>query len=153
MVNELAARFERLAHDHGGGGRDALTLVFDAGQNSEDNFELLDSLPLHFVGSVAPSDHPDLLAVPIESYRPVDEDAFPGLLAYEARKVIFNKERRVVLCHSEGLHQKQSRGLDQTLARARRQLREVAARLSRGKTRKTRDNLSLEGLSTPGVPP
>ena len=60
MVKELVARFEAL-----GGPPEALTLVFDAGQNSEDNYLLVDDVEgLHFVGSVPPSDHPELLAVP-----------------------------------------------------------------------------------------
>ena len=37
------------------------------------------------------------------------------------------------MCHSDGLHDKQSRGFDQTLAKAHRQLAEVSARLARGK--------------------
>ena len=61
MVSELARRFQALVGDEDGAGR--LTLVFDAGQNSEGNYDLLDSLPFHFVGSLPPSDHPDLLAV------------------------------------------------------------------------------------------
>ena len=143
MVDELAARFATLCETAAVAG-DRLTLVFDAGQNSEDNFALLDDLPVHFVGSVAPSDHPDLLAVPMTKYRPVTKKRFPGLLAYETKKVMFGKERRVVLCHSEGLHDKQSQGFDQTLAKARRQLFALAARLSRGKTRKTREKVEAE---------
>ena len=46
----------------------------------------MDGLPFHFVGSLPPSDHPDLLAVPKAAYRPVDEERFPGLSAFEADK-------------------------------------------------------------------
>ena len=67
MVSELARRFEALVGDQDGARR--LTLVFDAGQNSEANYALLDGLPFHFVGSLPPSDHPDLLAVGKENYR------------------------------------------------------------------------------------
>jgi len=63
MVTELAARFKTLLGDQPGDHADRLTLVFDAGQNSEDNFELFEDSPFHFVGSLPPSDHPDLLAV------------------------------------------------------------------------------------------
>ena len=59
VVDELVARFSALAAEVG-----QLTLVFDAGQNSADNIELFADSPLHFVGSLPPSDHPDLLAVP-----------------------------------------------------------------------------------------
>ncbi len=58
LLAELVARFEALEGDTG-----ELTLVFDAGQNSADNLELIAGSPLHFVGSLPPSDHPDLLAV------------------------------------------------------------------------------------------
>jgi transposase len=46
--------------------------------------------------------------------------------------------RRAVLTHSSTLHAAQSRGLNQTLAKARRRLAELQARLARGKTRRTR---------------
>jgi transposase len=144
MVNELAARFQALTGDEGGHGAERLTLVFDAGQNSEDNYWLMEDSPFHFVGSLPPSDHPDLLAVPTDRYRPVDKQRFPGLTAFEARKVVFGTERRIIVTHSENLHHKQSRGFDQTLAKARRQLSGLAARLARGKTRKPRDNVEAE---------
>ena len=41
-----------------------MTVVFDAGQNSEANFALLAGTGLHYVGSVPASDCPDLLALP-----------------------------------------------------------------------------------------
>ena len=141
MVKEMAERF---AHLLGEGATLAgrLTLVFDAGQNSDDNFELLDSVPFHFVGSLPPSDHPELLAVKKAAYRPVE--GFPGLMAYESEKVVFGKARRIVLTHSDNLHEKQSRGYDQTLAKARRQLAGAQARLARGKTRKEKEKVEAE---------
>jgi transposase len=139
IVKELVARFSMLAADVG-----ELTLVFDAGQNSEDNVELVEDSPLHFVGSLPPSDHQDLLAVPRSGYKPVDKARFPGLSAFETRTVVFGVERRVVVTHSENLHNKQSRGFDQTLGKARRQLTELGARLARGKTRKSKEKVEAE---------
>ncbi len=141
MVKEMAERF---AHLLGEGATLAghLTLVFDAGQNSDDNFDLLDSLPFHFVGSLPPSDHPELLAVPKSAYEPVE--AFSGLTAFEREKEVFGKARRVVVTHSEVLHEKQSAGFDQTLAKARRQLSQVQARLARAKTRKEKQKVEAE---------
>jgi transposase len=144
MVTELVARFTTLAADTATDAADRLTLVYDAGQNSEDNYKLLDSLPLHFVGSLPPSDHPELLAVPKSRYKIVDKAAFGGLTAFETTKVVFGRQRRLVCCHSVGLHVKQSRGFDQTLAKAHRQLAEIQARLARGRTRKARDNVEAE---------
>jgi transposase len=93
---------------------------------------------------VPPSDHPDLLAAPQDRYRPVDNKRFSGLTAFETRKLIFGVERRVVVTHSENLHDKQARGFEQTLGKARRQLAEIQARLARGRTRKPRDKVEAE---------
>ena len=144
MVEELTSRFNTLSGEEGLKGDSALTLVFDAGQNSDDNYKLLEGSPFHFVGSLPPSDHPDLLAVPMKAYHVVDEEAFPGLAAFEAEKVVFGRARRIVVTHSEGLHSKQSQGFDQTLAKAYRQLSEVQARLARGQTRKAKDKVEAE---------
>ncbi len=144
MVAELVGRFGVLFDDGDEREHDRLTLVYDAGQNSEDNYELLDGAPLHFVGSLPPSDHPDLLGVTKHRYKTVDNEAFPGLVAFETTKIVFGKERRLVVCHSNGLHEKQSRGFDQTLAKATRQLGELQARLARGRTRKSREKVEAE---------
>jgi len=141
MAEELAERFGHLLGE-GAELAGRLTLVFDAGQNSEDNYELLDGLPFHFVGSLPPSDHPELLAVPSSSYQPVG--GFPGLSAFEATKEVFRAERRIVVTHSEALHEKQVAGFDQTLAKARHQLAQVQARLARGKTRKEKAKVESE---------
>lgn len=145
MVEELVARFSSLVDEEETSPAERLTLVYDAGQNSEDNYEVLDaSTLLHFVGSLPPSDHPELLAVAMSRYEVVDQEALPGLVAFETEKVVFGKRRRLVCCHSAGLHEKQSRGFTQTLAKAHRQLAAVRARLARGKTRKGKEKVEAE---------
>jgi transposase len=144
MVTELATRFEALVSDDAAREGARLTLVYDAGQNSDDNYTLLDGSPLSFVGSLPPSDHPDLLAVGKDRYAVVDHDRFRGLVAFETTKVVFGKERRLVCCHSDGLHEKQSRGFDQTLAKANRQLTALEDRLARGRTRKSKEKVEAE---------
>ena len=139
VVGELMERFGPLAEAGG-----ELTLVYDAGQDSADNQELMENSPLHFVGSLPPSDHPDLLAVPMRRYRTVDTELFPGLRAFETRIEVFGRERRVVVTHSQNLHDKQVRGFEQTMARARRQLTATAARLKRGQGRKSKEQLEAE---------
>ena len=143
MVKELTERFSALLPDsNDGSGR--LTLVFDAGQNSDDNYKLFKDSPFHFVGSLPPSDHPDLLAIGKDRYRAVDKARFAGLTAFETKKVVFGTERRIVVTHSANLHQKQAKGFNQTLSKAQRQLAEIAERLARGKTRKEKDKVETE---------
>ncbi len=129
----------------GGGDPAAITVVFDAGQNSAANFKYLSDTGLHFVGSVPPSDCPDLLALPASRRRTVDDQRYPGVSAIDTRRIVYGADRRVVLTHSQNLHDDQARSFtDTTLAKVGRQLDELAATLQRGKTRRTREQVSLE---------
>jgi transposase len=142
VLAELAARHHTVAAASAGGSD--ITVVFDAGQNSKDNFALLDELGLAFVGSIPPSDCPDLLALPATDRHPVHDQRYPGLTAIDTRRVVFGKDRRVVLTHSPNLHEGQSRGLDQTLAKTQARLTELADTLARGKTRRDRAGVEKE---------
>ena len=75
MITIRAARHAALAAAAGQDGTE-MTVVFDAGQNSEANFALLAGTDLHYVGSVPASDCRDLLAVPAFARTVVDEDRF-----------------------------------------------------------------------------
>jgi transposase len=122
-----------------------MTVVFDAGQNSGDNFAYLATTGLRYVGSVPASDCPDLTALPATVRGIVDERRFGGLTAYDTRRVVYGAERRAILTHSPELHQSQARGFDATtLAKAGKKLDELAATLARGKTRRGRDKVEAE---------
>ena len=148
VVDELVTRYRTLID---GAGAQAPTVVFDAGQNSAANFAHLTGTGLHFVGSIPPSEHPDLLALPASKRTVVDADRFPGLSAYDTHTHVFGQDRRVMLTHSQTLHDAQSRGFEQTLAKATRKLTELADTLARGKTRRDRDAVqtTIETITRP----
>jgi transposase len=133
VVTELVARFGEL-----GTAADALTVVYDAGCDSAANQAHLEAWGLHYVGSLRPSDHPDLLATSARRFHVVDATRFPGLTALESRAQALGADRRVIVTHSQTFHQRQAQGFEQTLAKARRQLAQLQARLARGKTRRAR---------------
>ncbi len=139
IIDELVARYRDLA-----GQVESLTVVYDAGQNSHHNRAAVEATGLGFVGSLPPSDHPDLLAIPRSRYRSVDADRFDGLTAYDTIVTALGVTRRAVLTHSPTLHAAQSRGFDQTLAKARARLGELQARLGRGRTRRSRQAVQAE---------
>jgi transposase len=139
VIDELVTRYQQLA-----GGAGELTVVFDAGNDSADNQDHLAGLGLHYVASLPPSQHPDLLAIPGRSYRIVDQARFGGLTAVEAAATALGRTRRVILTHSPTFHARQARGFDQTLAKAERQLSALAARLARGHTRRPRAQVEAE---------
>jgi len=144
MIRALAARHAALAAAAGQGGTE-MTVVFDAGQNSDANFALLAGTNLRYVGSVPASDCRDLLALPADDRAVVDRERFGGLTACNTRREVYGTERRTILTHSPELHEHQARGFDgTTLAKAARQLDELAATLARGKTRRARDKVEAE---------
>ena len=116
-----------------------MTVVFDAGQNSEANFTHLAATGMHYIGSVPASDCPDLTALPASRRSIVDAGRFGGLTAHDTRRVVYGAERRAILTHSPELHQSQAAGFGgTTLAKAGKKLDELAATLARGKTRRPR---------------
>jgi transposase len=139
VINELVERFGTI--DPAGAG---LTVVFDAGQDSEDNLALIASGPLHFIGSLRPSDHLELMAVAKSRYKKVDAKRFVGLSAFETTKRVFGREYRIVVTHSQSFHDEQAASFEQTLAKARRQLTGLTARLVRGQGRKSRQAVEAE---------
>jgi transposase len=144
MIETLAARHAALAAAAGQQGTE-MTVVFDAGQNSEANFAVLAGTNLRYVGSVPASDCRDLLALPASARSVVDAARFGGLTACDTRRAVYGTERRAILTHSPELHEHQARGFDgTTLARAARQLDELAATLARGKTRRPRARVEAE---------
>jgi transposase len=147
MISQLRGQYEAITAAAGvspGDGAD-MTVVFDAGQNSQANFAHLASTGLHYIGSVPASDCPDLTALPASRRAIVDKDRFGGLTAYDTRREVYGTERRAILTHSPQLHDSQARGFDgTTLAKAGKKLDELAATLARGKTRRPREKAEAE---------
>jgi transposase len=146
LIDQLVSRYRDLSQ-----GVESLTVVYDAGQNSAANHELVEDAGIGFVGSLPPSGQEHLLAIPASAYRDVDTETYPGLRCLDTQVTALGVTRRAVLTHSPTLHAAQSRGFDQTLAKARRRLTELQARLARGKTRRDRAAVTadIEAITKP----
>ena len=144
MIKALRGQYEAITAACGQQPAD-MTVVFDAGQNSEDNFAFLAGTGLHYIGSVPASDCPDLTALPASARSVVDQERFGGLTGCDTRRVVYGAERRAILTHSPELHESQARGFTgTTLAKAWKKLDELAATLARGKTRRPREKVEAE---------
>ena len=65
MIDQLKSQYEQVCAAAGAIAEAAdMTVVFDAGQNSEANFAHVAKTGLHYIGSVPASDCPDLTALP-----------------------------------------------------------------------------------------
>jgi transposase len=139
VIETLTQRYRQLA-----GGVDALTVTYDAGNDSAANQDRLAQSGLHYVGSLVVSQHRDLLAIPARKFTVVDARRFGGLSAHETSTQALGATRRVIITHSPTFHARQARGFAQTRSKAHRQLSELQARLARGHTRTPRQKVQAE---------
>jgi len=126
VTEELAGRYRHLAQacEH-------ITLIFDKGNNSTESFETVENSPFHFIGSLVPSQHSDLLQIPLGQFGALAGEQFEGCRAYRTAKVIFGQERRVVITYNDHLLEGQLQGINASLQKARRKLDELQAVLGR----------------------
>jgi transposase len=113
--------------------RSQLTLVYDKGNNSKTNQPLADELGVAVVGSLSPSQHPNLLDVDRDHFHALAD--MPGTLAYRTRQQVYGQQRTIVISYSQPFAAKQRRSFQQTLAKAHRELDELKGIVERGKHR------------------
>ena len=83
----------------------ALTVVFDKGNNSAENFALLDHLGLHFVGSLKLDEHKDLMQVGNDDarFQVLEGERWQGAKAFRLKRKIGGKERTFVMTYNPKL--------------------------------------------------
>jgi transposase len=126
VLDDLVARYQMFKEKC-----QSITLVFDKGNNSKDNFQALDDSPYHFIGSLVPTQHPDLLDIPLERFRYVKNPLLAGVRVYRTEKEVFGRKRTIVITRSRALLQGQIRGIRQHLAKKLHALRDLQKRLAR----------------------
>jgi transposase len=126
LTAELIARHRLIA-----GRVESVTLIFDKGNCSADNLRAVEESPYHFISSLVPTYHPELLKVPARRFRSLEADGLPGVRAHRTTREIFGVERTVVVTYNEALFVAQSRTLLREIAKRRHQLDELRARLVR----------------------
>jgi transposase len=103
-----------------------VTLIFDKGNNSKDNFALLDDLPLSYVGSVKLGEHKDLAEIPRTDARFTTSAHHPtGTTSLRVRKQVYGKERILVVTYNPKLFEAQWLTLSADVARALERLEQL----------------------------
>jgi len=126
VLDDLMARYQMFKEKC-----QRITLVFDKGNNSEENIEALDDSPYHFIGSLVPTQHQDLLDIPLERFRYLEGPLFEGVRVHHTQKEVFGKKRTIVITRSPALLRGQVRGIRQHLAKKLKALRELRSRVAR----------------------
>lgn len=130
ITEELAQRYRQLAE-----GCEHITLIFDKGNNSEPAMKTLAGPPqeqrFHFVGSLVPTHHRDLLEIALDQFSPLPSPRLAGCLAHRTQRKVFGQERTVVVTYNEHLLEGQMQGITASLQKARRKLHDLQQSLRR----------------------
>ena len=126
ITEDLAAHYRDLAQSC-----DHITLIFDKGNNSAEAFQTLTGTPFHFVGSLVPTQHSDLLAVPRRRFSALATPRLDQVEVYRTEKKLFGETRTVLVTFNQNLFDGQLQGLTSSLNKARRKLRDLQQQLKR----------------------
>jgi len=130
---QVLERFQRWLVQRAGsaGATTKPTLIFDKGNNSEDNFSLIDQLELPYVGSVKLDEHPDLKRVSNQDARwqAATEPGLAGTKSWRTQQVVYGRERTLVVTYNEHLFDRQWATVQNDLAQALSQLAAVRQNL------------------------
>lgn len=144
MLDRFAAFFKELSGDDMP--VPETTLVFDKGNNSADNFRLLDSLPLRFVGSVKLDEHKDLAKVINNDPRfQTTADHPEGTKSFRVKKQLYGRERVLVVTYNQNLFHTQWLTLQNDIHQAIDRLSSLQQRLE------DRSKGLIKGGRTPSV--
>jgi len=144
LTEQLVSRYREITD-----GAEHVTIIFDKGNNSEGNLHAIEESPYHFIGSLVPTQHPDLLSIPIKKFRSLDEQGLPGVRAYRCTQEVFKAQRTVLVTYNENLFVAQSRTLLREIAKRQGLLRDLQHQLRRHRQGKVRGGSrpTLEGVS------
>lgn len=126
VAGDLARRCRELSQ-----GAEDITLIFDKGNNSKENLKVVAQGPFHFVGSLVPTQHVELLAIERGQMRRLDKTQLPAVWSYRTRKKIFGVERTVLVTFNRPLLQAQQKTLRREISKRRRKLQTLQASLER----------------------
>jgi transposase len=77
-----------------------VTLVFDKGNNSRANLDLLEEAKFHYVGSLRPSLHRDLLEIPLAKFRRCYGEGEATTFAYRVRREAHERMATLVMTYN-----------------------------------------------------
>lgn len=144
LTEQLVSRYREITN-----GAEHVTIIFDKGNNSKDNLQAIEESPYHFIGSLVPTQHPDLLAIPAGKFHPLDGQGLPGVRAYRCQQEVFKVQRTILVTYNENLFVAQSRTLLREIAKRQALLRDLQHQLRRHREGKVRGGSrpTVEGVS------
>ena len=133
VTDELVERYRLLCKN-----AESVTLVSDKGNNATDTIEAIDDSPYHLVGSLVPTQHEDLLAIPLGKLVALDSAVLPGVRAYRVEKEVFGRVFTVLVTRNEALLTAQTRTYEREVKKRLTRLEKIRRSLARWRAGKGR---------------
>jgi transposase len=108
-----------------------ITVVFDRGNNSESNLDLLESdgLGAHYVGGLKKNHVPGLFAMPKSDYSPLSSPDLTNVTAFKTEATVFSRDVVVVMTHNPDLEEGQMRAVKNNIKKTTDKLMEIQVNL------------------------
>lgn len=140
LIEQIARHCRAMAR-----GLKDLTVVFDKGNNSADNLTETARRGLHFVGSLVPTQHPQLLAIPRKRMRRLDKAQLPAVWAHRTEQKVFGVARTVLVVFNRPLYRAQLKTLRREINKRCRKLTALHRALHKSARRRAGKKPTLEG--------
>jgi len=111
------------------------TFVFDRGNNSIANLEIVKKLELFYVGALTPYHHMELTVTALKNLKAIKVDR-DEITSYRTKTKIWDEERTIIAFISEKLKSGQIRGIYQMIEKKMGKLHELQEKLSNPKSKK-----------------
>jgi len=128
MMERLKLRYETIT-----GKTSDVTVIFDRGNNSKDNIDVLESgdFKLNYVGGLKRNQAEDLFRISRDDYTPLDSPSLKDQTAYRTEKRVFGRDVVVVIVHNPELERGQMQGILQNKEKTSAKLLELQQQLMR----------------------
>jgi len=139
VAEKIKIRLKKLGLDQG-----KHTIIFDRGNNSKKNLDMIKRLGLYYVGALTPYQHKKLIEDARENFKEININS-STLKFYRDRQIIWGQERTVVVFISSKLKAGMLRGIYGSLEKIEKELEELKISLESKKAKK-RDRKELEEI-------
>ena len=118
----------------------SITLVFDGGSNTKDNFK---SLETHYICSFSFVSCKNLYDIEISNYKDISVNG-TQVKSYRTTQVIWSEQRECILTYSHSLYVGQLKELDENIVKTNDSIKQLNEQLSNPKSRITKTKKAIQ---------
>jgi transposase len=133
IIERLVQRYQTFATSI-----ENITMVFDKGNNSEENLSSVDASPYHFVGSLKLNQCPEITEIKSDWFKPLNHPNLYGVRAFRYPRKMFGDDRTVIITYNEQLFLSQSQSLLLEIRKRTQNLNELGRNLSKRRSGNTK---------------